>query len=454
MTEQTISQKREDTRFFGHPKGLAYIVFTETWERFSFYGMQALLVLYMSTHLFKPETADKVIGLSKFRDVVESVFGELSLTAFSTQAFGLYVGLVYFMPVFGGLIGDRLIGRKKAVIIGAVLMALGHFLMAIESLFLFALLALILGSGFLKGNLAAQVGFLYKKEDPRRDSGFSIYVLGINLGAAIAPLVCGTLGELYGWHLGFGAAGIGMLIALAIYVAGYKYMPADEVVESTKGSKKLVKGEGKIIVAILLFLSITALFWTAQTQVWNTYPLWIKDHVARGIGGFTIPVTWFQSLDMLAVLLMAPIVLMFWRKQARKKTEPSDLVKVGLGCAVFSIACVWLSVGELMSDGQVGLFWPVVFHFICGWAFLYVGPIALALTSRAAPVAVNSMMVGTYYLAIFFGSVFSGWLGRFYEQISPEMFWLIHAAIVGFAALCVIGLRRPLATAMKLGIKT
>jgi len=206
--------------FFGHPRGLAYIVFTEAWERFSFYGMQALLVLYMAGYLLRPETVGRVVGFTGFKAAIESVLGSLSSQAFASQVFGLYVGLVFFVPVLGGLIGDRLIGRRKAVIGGALLMALGHFLMAFEAAFLFALLALILGSGLLKGNLAAQVGGLYAKSDPRRDHAFSIYCLGINLGAFVAPLVCGTIGELYGWHYGFALAGFGMLIGLAVYLGG------------------------------------------------------------------------------------------------------------------------------------------------------------------------------------------------------------------------------------------
>ncbi len=448
-TEITASEPDADT-FLGHPKGLAYIVFTEAWERFSFYGMQALLVLYMSSYLFQPGNAEKVIGLAGFRSVVERVFGELTITAFSTQTFGLYIGLVYFLPVLGGIIGDRLIGRTKAVIIGGLLMAIGHFLMADERLFLFALLALIVGSGFLKSNLAGQVGGLYAKSDSRRDAGFSFYSLGIKVGAFIAPLICGTLGELYGWHYGFGVAGIGMLIALVIYISGRKYLPPDSLIKKDNAPAKLEKGDGKIILAILVFVAITALYWTAQTQVWNTYPLWVKESVARGVGDFTIPVTWFQSLDALSVLLFAPLVLALWRRQAAKGTEPSDLLKVGLGCSVYALACLWLSLGEVMSEGQVNLAWPIIFHLMTGSTFLYLGPIILAVVSRAAPQAVNSMMLGVCYLAIFFGGMFSGWLGRFYEQIPPEMFWLLHAAIVGSAAVVIVLLKSPLARALKL----
>lgn len=440
----------EDRVFFGHPKGLAYIVFTEAWERFSFYGMQALLILYMATHLFLPENAGNVAAFETFRGVFESVFGPLSVQALSSQVFGVYVGLVYFSPVIGGLVGDRLLGRTNAVLLGALFMATGHFLMAFEASFLIALMALILGSGLLKGNLAAQVGGLYDKSDKRRDSGYSIYVLSINVGAFIAPLVCGTLGELYGWHYGFGAAGIGMLIGLAVYLSGRGHLP-DDTISRREHRPKLVKGDGVVILAILAMLALTSLYWTAQSQVWNAYPLWLRTDVDRSVFGLDVPVTWFQSLDSLAVLVLAPLVLWYWRRQSDRDAEPADLYKLAIGCGVFASAFVLLGLGDLLSgDGPVSLIWPTIFHFVCAIGFLYVGPIALALTSRAAPDSVNSMMVGSYYLAIFVGGLFSGWLARFYEQMSASGFWLMHAAIVGAAAVLILALRPVLSRLMRL----
>ncbi len=266
-----------DRQVFGHPRGLAFIVFTEAWERFSFYGMQALLVLYMAGHLLLPGTVEHVAGFGGFRSALEGVFGPLSTQALATQIFGLYVGLVYFLPVFGGLAGDRILGQRRAVILGAVSMAIGHFLMAFESAFLFALLALIIGSGLLKGNLVAQVGQLYSKEDSRRDAGFSIYCLAINLGAFIAPLICGTLGELYGWHYGFTAAGFGMLIGLGIYLYGKQHLPADNVSQRSATRTRLKPGDTRPLAALAVVFIAATLYWTAQTQVWNSYPLWIKS---------------------------------------------------------------------------------------------------------------------------------------------------------------------------------
>lgn len=259
MAAGTLERTAGDAVFFGHPKGLAYIVFTEAWERFSFYGMQALLILYMATYLFLPENSGNVAAFEPFRGLFETIFGPLSVQALASQVFGAYVGLVYFAPVLGGLIGDRMLGRTKAVLLGALLMAAGHFLMAFEASFLLALGTLILGSGLLKGNLAAQVGGLYDKSDKRRDSGYSIYVFSINVGAFIAPLVCGTLGEVYGWHYGFGAAGIGMMIGLAVYLSGRSHLPVDTV-EKSDARPRLQKGDGVVILSILVMLALTSLY--------------------------------------------------------------------------------------------------------------------------------------------------------------------------------------------------
>ena len=198
-------------QLFGHPRGLTFLFTTEMWERFSYYGMRALLVLYMVKFVLLPENADNVIGLATLRSFYESIFGPLGVQPFSSHIYGLYTALVYLTPLFGGMLADRVLGQRRTIMLGASLMAIGHFMMAFESLFLFALLVLIFGNGAFKPNISAQVGALYAPGDPRRDRAYSIFYVGINLGAFLAPLVCGTLGEEVGWHYGFGAAGVGMI---------------------------------------------------------------------------------------------------------------------------------------------------------------------------------------------------------------------------------------------------
>jgi POT family proton-dependent oligopeptide transporter len=393
---------------------------------------------------------EHVAGFAAFRRALETVTGPLSVQALASQIFGFYVGLIYFTPVLGGLIGDRLLGRRAAVLAGALLMALGHFMMAFEATFLAALAALILGSGFLKGNLAAQVGALYPKTDQRRDAGYQLYCMAINVGAFTAPLVCGTLGELWGWHYGFAAAGLGMLASVAIYVAGSRDLPAETARLAAADRPRLSPGDGRLIAALLALLAITSLFWVAQTQVWNTYPVWLRDRVDRNLLGAVVPVTWFQSLDSLAVLVLAPAVIWLWRTQAARKGEPGELTKIALGCLAFAVACAGLAAGEALKTDKVAILWPVAFHFICAVGYLYAGPVTLALVSRVAPPAVNAMLVGGYYLTLFAGGLASGWLGRFYETLSPAAFWLLHGAIVAVGGVLILLLRPVFARRLRL----
>jgi POT family proton-dependent oligopeptide transporter len=431
--------------FLGHPAGLAYLVVTEAFERFSFYGMQGLLVLYMSEYLLLPGAVGHVVGFGPFRGAVEGVFGHLSVQALATQIFGLYAGTVYLTPVFGGLIGDRYLGRRRAVTIGLVAMALGHFLMAFEGAFLFALATLIAGSGLLKGNIAAQVGALYTKSDSRRDRAFSAYYIGINVGGFLAPLACGTLGEVYGWHYGFTAAGVGMLVGLGIYLYAGRFLPPDPVQVAHGDRIRMTGKDWKIVAALIVILLAAAMFWTAQTQIWNTYALWARDRVDRHAFGHTIPVTWFQSVDALSAFVVAGPVIFLWGRQSRRGTEPGDLSKVVIGCLLFGLSVLWLCGGELLAGaGKVPWPWAFTYHFLSAVGYFYVAPTAVALFARAAPVPINAMMISAYYLSTFIGSIFSGWLGRYYETMSALSFWALHAAIAAAGGVLIILLWRPL----------
>ncbi len=372
------------------------------------------------------------------------MFGPLSVAALATQTFGFYAGFVYFTPILGGWLGDRWLGRTHAVTLGAAIMVAGHLLMAVETALLPALLTLLVGCGLLKGNLAAQVGALYAKDDPRRDRAFSLYYLGVNFGAFLAPLVCGTLGEVYGWHYGFTVAGLGMAMGLVVYIAGRRHLPAEPRVRD--GARvPLYPAERGAVLGLATVLALVTLFWIAQTQVWNSYPLWLQARLDREVLGRTVPITWFQSLDALLVLAMAPLLMAVWQLQDKRGGGQGDLAKVRTGCLIFAGACLWLVLGEFVSGGaRVALVWPLLFHLTCAAGYLYVTPIALALFARAAPAAINAMMVSAFYLAIFFGSIVSGWLGRFLEVLSPATFWGLHAAIVGSGGLLLFILERPL----------
>ena len=280
MTAETASARTPD--LFGHPKGLTFLFATEMWERFSYYGMRTLLVLYMVKHLLQPGQAETVIGYGAIKGALEFLFGPLGVQPLSSHIYGLYTAFVYLTPVIGGLIADRWLGQRRTVIVGAILMAIGHFMMAFETLFLFALFVLILGNGAFKPNISTQVGGLYAPGDPRRDRAFSIFYVGINIGAFFSPLVCGTLGEAYGWHYGFAAAGIGMLIGTLIYVAGWSTLPPDQrSLHAGQPRVPLDRDEWRRILALALLFLPVALFWATYEQQGNTIALWADAQTDR-----------------------------------------------------------------------------------------------------------------------------------------------------------------------------
>src|SRR5450432_91812 len=294
--EATISRPSEKT-FMGHPKGLFYLAFTEAWERFSYYGMTALLALFMVNQLLLPGHVEHIGGFSEFRAAVESLVGPLSTQALASQIFGLYSGFVYFTPLLGGIIADRWIGQRNAVVIGALSMSAGHVAMTFDESFLLALLLLVIGSGFLKGNISAQVGALYPpEEEARRTRGFVIFSTGINIGAVVGPLLCGLLAQFYGWHYGFGVAAIFMLLGLATYLYGYRYLPA-RVERLGREGDRLTPADWRIIGALIAVIMITIFQSIAFYQVYNVNPIWIQQHVSLEVGSFRIPVPWYQSIN-------------------------------------------------------------------------------------------------------------------------------------------------------------
>jgi POT family proton-dependent oligopeptide transporter len=412
---------------------------TEFWDRISFHGMQALLTLYMAEQLLLPGHIEHVAGFAAYRSAIESVTGPLSIRALATQTFGLYVGFIYLSPVIGGVLGDRVLGRRHAVSLGAILMAGGHFCMAFERSFLVALGLLIAGAGCLRGNLSSQVGDLYAADDRRRADGFQIYVAMVNMGFFLAPIITGALAQHYGWHYGFGFAGIGMLIGLVLYLSGQRDVPADRSGPARRRPPGLDADERRVVTVLCLMVPLLTLFWIAQSQIWNTYNLWVRDHLDLSIGGWMMPVPWMQAIDGLFAVALVPPLLLFWRWQARRAREPDDLGKLTLGCAIFALAMLWLAAAGLVAGpgARVPLVWAIGFHFLEGVGYLYVSPIAIALFSRTAPAAVNATMVSVYYLSIFAGSTISGRLGGLYEKLPATQFWILHAVVVGAASLLI-----------------
>jgi POT family proton-dependent oligopeptide transporter len=373
------------------------------------------------------------------------VHGPLSAQALASQLFGLYTGFVYFTPLLGGLVADRWIGQRNAVVIGALAMSGGHLAMAFEQSFLLALLLLVVGSGFLKGNISAQVGALYpREEEARRTRGFAIFSMAINFGAVAGPLLCGALAQAFGWHVGFGIAAVFMLAGLATYLAGYRHLPA-RVQRRRQEGGPLSPADWRIVAALLVVIVISIFQSVSYYQLANVLPVWIQEHVALDAGAFRIPIPWYQSIDPLFSILGVPVLFWLWARQAARGREPGDLGKIGLGAWLAAASNLFLVVPIIAADGvPVHPLWPFLYCAGMGIAFLYYWPTLLALVSRAAPAKINATMMGLAFMSLFFANNLIGWIGTFYERMTPVQFWSLHAAIAAAGGILVLLLGKRL----------
>jgi POT family proton-dependent oligopeptide transporter len=430
---------------FGHPKGLAYLAFTEMWERFSYYGMTALLALYMTKQLLVPGHAEHVAGLAGLRHLFE-LRGPMSDVAFASLIYGWYSGLVYFTPVLGGLVADRWLGTRTTVVLGALLMSAGHLAMSFDWSFLIALLLLIAGSGCLKGNISAQVGQLYPPdEETRRTGGFTIFSAAINIGAVLGPLGCGAVAAIYGWHAGFALAAGLMILALVIYLSGQRHLPGKAAAETGEALPPLTALERRRVAFLVVAIALTVLPNVAYPMIWNIGILFVDGHVSLASPFGSVPASWFNSIDAFASIVVVPPLVALWAWQAQRGSEPSDVTKIGIGCAITGLSALFLTAGALMpgADGKVGVIWPILCFAGMGFAFIWYWPVLLALISLAAPRKVNSTLMGASFLSLFVGSVIMGWVGSFYDQMSPAAFWMVDAAI-GFAGAILVLLFGPM----------
>lgn len=432
---------------YGHPRGLAYLAFTELWERFSYYGMTALLTLYMVKQLLLPGHAENVLGLETMRTLFE-FRGPMSNLAFASLIYGWYGGLVYFTPILGGLVADRLLGAKRTVVIGALLMSAGHLAMSFDISFLIALLLLIVGSGFLKGNISAQVGTLYPQTAASlRERGFTIFSTGINIGAVLGPLATVTVAGIWGWHAGFALAAGLMLLALAIYLAGQRHLPEQPVVRSKRGERMPLtvaeKSRSRALVALIALVIPVSI---AYPMIWSLGIVWIDAEVRLGTALGTVPAGWFNSLDSFGSILAAAPLVAFWAAQARRKAEPASITKIAIGSAIMGCSLLLLAAGSALpgADGKVAVWWAVACYLGTGLAFMWYWPVTLATISALAPAPVKSTLMGGSFIALFVGTVAMGWVGSFYDQMSPAAFWTLDAAIAFAGAALLFAMRRPL----------
>jgi proton-dependent oligopeptide transporter, POT family len=478
-----------DTAFFGHPRGLSTLFFTEMWERFSYYGMRALLILFMTA----PATAG---GLGFDTGVAGAVYG-------------LYTSMVYMTSLPGGWVADRLIGQRRAVLVGGIVIACGHFSMAFSSLttFYLGLALIVVGTGLLKGNAAVIVGALYGPRDQRRDAGFSIYYMGINLGAFVAPLVCGYLGQRVNWHIGFGAAGVGMVVGVIQYVAGAKYLgdaglrpaPAESPAAAARlrtralaggavallvlvvfalgmytgalpiSAKQVADGAGYLLLitvvaffgwlffagtwtpgerkrlyAIGVLFVASAIFWSEFEQAGSTLNLFGDRATRTSALGWEFPSSYFQSLQPLFIITFAPVFAWVWMRLGRR--EPSSPAKFGVGLLFVGAGFALLVVAAgLSANGvKVAPWWLVVTYLLHTFGELSLSPVGLSATTKLAPARVAGLMMGVFYLAISVGNFIGGRLASLYGSMPlPNLFGAIAA--VGVAAgLVMFALTPPI----------
>jgi POT family proton-dependent oligopeptide transporter len=427
----------------GHPRGMVFIVGAEAMDAFSFYGMQALLVLYMTKYLLLPAHAGHVAGLAWLRGALESLHGPLSTNAFASAIQGLYAGFAYLTPVAGGFLADRVLGRTRTIILGAALMSVGHFLMAFEASFLPALIFLLLGLGCFGSNIATQLGELYDVGDPRRADAFQLFSLGVSATVIVSPVICGVLAEKYAWHWGFTVAGIGMLLGLCLYLAGLSWMPAPpRPARLPRAARaRMAAGEARAVLALVLLLPALSLAMLGNQEIFNAYIIWGEATYNLVFFGTSMPVSWLVSLDAFLGAGIAVLVLMFWRWWDRHYRPVDEITRVIIGAFMMAAAPLTLALAssEFAASGRrLGLVWGLAFHIINSIGFVNFFPVAQSLFSRVAPPALAGLMLGVFRMHLFATNLLVGFLGGLLGPIAATPFWLMHAGLVAGGGLLLL----------------
>ena len=407
---------RDGRNWFGQPRGLTILFLTEMWEQFSYYGMRALLVYYMTKQL--------MIGQQM-----------------SSLIYGTYTSMAFFTPIIGGIISDRWLGKRRAVIIGGSTMALGHFMMTFEPLFYPALATIALGNGLFLPSLPSQINDLYKPDDPRRGWAYNVYYVGINVGGFLAPLVCGFLGETYGWHWGFGAAGVGMVLGLVIYVAGGKYLPEQgRIKRAATQSTPIRNGKATALLLLGVGLAVT-IFRGAYEQVGNTVALFADAGIDRATALMTIPMTWFQALNPMFVILMTPALLAWWSRRAKAGRNASSMQKMATGALIVAASYLVLAVAAYdAGSGQASWLWLLAYFVVYTLGELFILPTGLGLFARLAPPSMGATTVAAWFLAIFTGSMSAGIVGTLWSRMSHPVYFVLLAVIASLAAALLLAL--------------
>ena len=452
-----------------HPAGLRTLYLTEVWERFLFYGLKSLLVLYLNSGVLQ-RLENRVLGAA----VVKALFGRTDGSASTTQALSsqinqFYSGAAYITPLVGGYVADRVLSARMTLVTGGMLMAAGHACMAYEPFFLLGLLLLVLGNGGFKPTITSILSRLYEPAVFKnlRDRGFAIFYTGINVGAVAAPLVCGALQQHIGYQAGFGAAGIGMLIGLATFFAGSAALPDDADLGQGKSSssepllanvQSMPRWKLEEIGALIGMCASIIPFWVCFEQWSNTVPLFFRDFTERQVLGFEIPAAWLQSFNPLGCIALMPVLTTLWAAQSRRGAEPDSCFKMAIGCVLQALAWLVMAFGSAQVDGsrKAPLALPLIATILLTSAQLYLAPVGLALISRCCPPHRKSTATGAWFLAGGVGGLLAGPVGVLYSSWPKPIFFftlsllcLMDAALV---ALMTPRLKR-IATGEDLHIK-
>ncbi|MCP4975335.1 MAG: peptide MFS transporter [Maribacter sp.] len=435
----TITKAAHQKELFGHPVGLYILFFTEMWERFSYYGMRAILVLYLVA-----KTTEDNPGLGWTN-------GE------ALALYGWYTMLVYVASIPGGWIADKFLGQKKSVLLGGILLVIGHSVLAIEQMWAFysGLGFIIAGVGMLKPNISTMVGGLYKQGDIRRDKGFTIFYIGINVGAFLSSLIVGTVGEVYGWHYGFGLAGIGMALGLIQYLIGQKYLKrvgnflgTSEVASEKEAlDKPLTKIERDRIVVLFISFMLVIVFWGAFEQAGGLMNIYASEKTNRILSfslpfiGNEIPASWFQSLNAMFIIFLGTSVAGYWAKRKLKGKLSTGLFKMILGLIIMGTGFFFMSAaaGEYSSDGSSAMYWLVLAYLFHTVGELCISPVALSYITKLAPLKYASFMMGIYFAMTGLGNKVAGLLGESASEFGEfSVFTGIAVFCIAFGALVML----------------
>jgi proton-dependent oligopeptide transporter, POT family len=428
-----------DTGFFGHPRGLSTLFFTEMWERFSYYGMRAFLILYMAA----PVSAG---GLG-FAD------------SDAASIYGTYTGSVWGAAIVGGFIADRFLGQYRSVLIGGILIALGHLTLALRALTFFytGLGLIVIGTGLLKPNVSTLVGSLYSEDDPRRDAGFSIFYMGINVGGFLGVIVAGYLAQRVDWHIGFAAASVGMTLGLVQYVifGRTRLLPASERAQARNKAAAAAKREGartaftvqdwRRIAALLIFCVVATVFWAGYEQAGSTMNLFADRYTRLNIGSFEIPSSWLQNVQSAFVIILAPVFAWIWIRLGRH--NPSVPTKIALGVMFMGIGYLVMAPAGVYAQSAPGVrvspLWLVLFYFLSELGELCLYPVGLSAVTKLSPPRIVGVMMGVWFLSIAFGNKLAGYAAGFFSSMPLQQLFINVAVALLITAAVMFLLVKP-----------